>query len=197
MRSEPTFALPAHALSETPEDLDLWLLAYEADSHDAQLCFGIFCEVWDARGPQPEALQFLRRALELSPGHGKSHMTFPHAAKNPKLLGHHSRLEFLLLPGSSFAATNYALWLARHDPKSPRREAVIRDGIERDPRDPGGYYPLIDLLEKQGRISEASATVKDLMRLFEPIFDPRARYCLEQNPIQKQQLESGQYDPAR
>ena len=57
---------------ELPGARPKFLTGLKRDPYNAQLCFVTFCTVWTSKGPQPEALQFCRRAIELSPGHGKA-----------------------------------------------------------------------------------------------------------------------------
>src|SRR5262249_30979531 len=111
---DPNFPLAAWEVdSELPEARAVYLEALRRDPYNAQLCFETFCAVWRSQRPQPEALQFCRKAIELSPGHGKAHMCAPHAAPPEANMLRHSELGYRLLPGNSFAINNYILNLRR------------------------------------------------------------------------------------
>src|SRR5262249_1956925 len=133
---------------ELPEARDVYLEALQHDPQNAQLCFLTFCSVWRSQGPQPDALQFCRKAVELSPGHGKAHMCLPHAAiADPDLL-RHSELGYRLLPNNPFAVNNYILYLRRYGASGEKLIELAEEGIAVDPEDPGCYVQMIDLLCK-------------------------------------------------
>jgi hypothetical protein len=173
-----------------------YLRALRRDPYNAQLCFLIFCAVWTSKGPQPEALQFCRKAIELSPGHGKAHMCAPHAAQQPVEMLRHSELGYRLLPGNSFAVNNYSSALARAKAPAAIRLELCEEAIATDPRDPGGYLRLIELSSSLADHRTALATAERLQRLFEPSVDERALYCLRQNPRIAKLIDSGKCDPA-
>jgi hypothetical protein len=116
---DPDFSVAMwHIDEELPGATQKYLMGLKRDPYNAQLCFLAFCAVWTSQGPQPDALQFCRKAIELSPGHGKTHMCAPHAAQRPTEMLRHSELGYRLLPGNSFAVNNYTIALA-----ACRREA--------------------------------------------------------------------------
>lgn len=197
LADDPDFAVPAWDLDEdTPRGLRLYLKALRRDPYNAQLCFLTFCAVWHSRGPQPEAVQFCRRAIELSPGHGKAHMCAPHAAPREADMLRHSELGYRLLPGNAFAINNYILNLTRRGAPDGLLLKLAAEGINTDPHDPTNYERMIELLRKVQDYRAALAVAERLQRLFEPVMDERALYCLRQNPERARLLRTGQYDPA-
>jgi hypothetical protein len=181
---------------ELPGARNTYLTGLKRDPYNAQLCFLIFCTVWASKGPQPEALQFCRKAIELSPGHGKAHMCAPHAAQRPAEMLRHSELGYRLLPGNSFAVNNYTIALTRANAPAAKRIELAEEGIAVGPRDPGSYLRLIELCTSLGDHKTALATAERLQKLFEPEMDERALYCLRQNPRVAHLIDAGQYDPA-
>jgi tetratricopeptide (TPR) repeat protein len=181
---------------ELPGAREEYLSALKRDPYNAQLCFVTFCAVWTSKGPQPEALQFCRRAIELSPGHGKAHMCAPHSAQQPEGMLRHSELGYRLLPGNSFAVSNYTIALTRANAPAGKRIELAQEGIAADPRDPGNYLRLIELCISLGDHQTALATAERLQKLYEPEMDERALYCLRQNPRMAKLIDSGNYDPA-
>jgi hypothetical protein len=195
--SDPDFVVAMWDIDEElPGARQKYLTGLQRDPYNAQLCFLLFCTVWTSKGPQPEALQFCRRAIELSPGHGKAHMCAPHAAQRPAALLRHSELGYRLLPGNSFAVNNYTLALTRANAPAAQRIELAEEGIAADPRDPGSYLRLIELCTSLGDHKTALATAERLQKLFEPEMDERALYCLRQNPRLARLIDSGEFDPA-
>jgi tetratricopeptide (TPR) repeat protein len=195
--SDPDFVVPLWDIDEEMRGARQQFLAgLERDPYNAQLCFTTFCTVWTSRGPQPEALQFCRKAIELSPGHGKAHMCAPHAAQRPVEMLRHSELGYRLLPGNSFAVTNYTLALTQANAPAAKLIELAEEGIAADPRDPGNYLELIELSTRLGDYRTALRAAERLQKLYEPTIDERALYCLRQNPQRAKLLDSGQYDPA-
>lgn len=199
--ADPGFALPAHLLEEgSPEHVQHLLGARAADPYDAHLHFLLFCATWRGRGEQPEALQFIRRTLELSPGHGKAHMCAPHAASPQVDMLAHAELAYRLLPGNSFAISNYIHALLRTGRPEGQVERVLelaREIIALDPKSPEGYLQAIHILRRVERAAEALEYAERLQALYGPPMDPRTRYCLEQNPQVREALRSGKLDPVR
>ncbi len=181
---------------ELPGARQEYFSALKRDPYNAQLCFLTFCTIWNSKGPQPEALQFCRRAIKLSPGHGKAHMCAPHAAQQPQKMLRHSELGYRLLPGNSFAVNNYTIALTRTNAPATQRIELAEEGIAADPRDPGNYLRLIELCTSLGNHQFALATAERLQKLYEPQIDERALYCLRQNPRMAKLIDSGSYDPA-
>jgi hypothetical protein len=194
---DPAFSVALwHIDEELPGAQQQYLTGLQRDPYNAQLCFLTFCAVWTSRGPQPDALQFCRKAIELSPGHGKTHMCAPHAAQRSVEMVRHSELGYRLLPGNPFAVNNYTLALNAANAPVAQRIALAEEGIAADPRDPGNYLNLIDLCAHPDYYSTALATAERLQQLYEPEMDERALYCLRQNPHRAQLIDSGEYNPA-
>ena len=193
---DPAFVVAMWDIDEElPGAKQKFLTGLKRDPYNAQLCFVTFCTVWTSQGPQPEALQFCRKAIELSPGHGKAHMCAPHAAQRPVEMLRHSELGYRLLPGNSFAVNNYTIALARANAPAAKRIELAEEGIAADPRDPGSYLRLIELCTSLGDHKTALATAERLQKLYEPKMDERALYCLRQNPRIARLIDSGEYDP--
>jgi tetratricopeptide (TPR) repeat protein len=197
LEADPDFIVPLWDLDcdDRPAARKRCLEGLERDPHNAQLCFTTFILFWSSKGPQPEALQFCRKAIELSPGHGKAHMCAPHAAQRPVEMLRHSELGYRLLPGNSFAMNNYSTALMRAKAPAERRIALAEEAIAADPNDPGSYMRLIGICDELGDYRTALNAAKRLQKLFEPVVNERALYCLRQNPEQARRLDSGEYDP--
>ncbi len=84
LEEDQMFGLPRGEIdSEQPTARMAYLETMRRDPFDAQVCFSMFCNVFSGQDTvEPFAMQFARRAIELSPGHGKAHMCAPHAAKH-------------------------------------------------------------------------------------------------------------------
>jgi DNA-binding SARP family transcriptional activator len=108
---------------------------------------------------------------------------------------HHSHLGYWLLPGNSFAITNFIL--RKSDEGGPADELIplAREGIACDPRDPSNHELLIGLYLDRQDYTQALAACEQLQKLYEPM-DERTLYCLKQNPKRARQIEAGVYDPA-
>ncbi len=197
---DPAFVLPVALLEDDAPERRVHLLrAWEADPYDAQLYFLLFCSAWSGEGEQPEAMQFIRRALELSPGHGKAHMCAPHAASRRADMLRHAELGYALLPGNSFAISDYINALLRSGAEHSV-ERVLELSLEiiaMDPKSPDGYQQAIHVLRHARRPREALVFAEALQALYGPPMDPRTRYCLEQNPQVRDALASGTLDPAK
>lgn len=196
---DPGFAL-FHSMMTEDKTLAGCLRAYELDPFDAQCCFNLFIAIWKSDGTyEPEAVQFIRRATRLSPGHGKAHMCAPHAAhpdRKPKML-RHSELGYLLLPGNPFAINNYVINLSAANAPTEKLLELAKEGIANDPSDPGNYQRMIQLFVQNENFKTALLVAEELHKLYEPVMDERALYCLKQNPKGKEMLESGEWDPAK
>ena len=180
---------------ELPGTRNTFLAGLERDPYNAQLCFITFCAIWTSKGAQPNALQFCRKAIELSPGHGKAHMCAPHAAQRPVEMLRHSELGYRLLPGNSFAVNNYTIALTRANAPPMQLIELAEEGIAADPCDPGNYMRLIDLYSTLGDHKSALATAELLHQLYEPKMNERALYCLRQNPRVAKLIDLGRFDP--
>lgn len=174
----------------------LLLEAFQNDPYNAQTCFCLFCAIWSGSGPEPHAVQFLRRAIELSPGHGKAHMCAPHAAPPGVNMLPHSDLGYRLLPGNAFAINNYILNLQLSGAPLADIVPLAYEGIDLDPHDPGNYQRLMEMLEESGDFQAALDVALALQKNYEPVMNERTRYCLEQNPKLKTLLRSGRFNPA-
>lgn len=196
---DPNFGL-LWTEAEGDNKLRSLLHAFELDPYDAHTCFGLFIAIWKSNGEyEPEAVQFLRRAIELSPGHGKAHMCSPHAAHRdsiPKMIKH-SELGYLLLRGNSFAINNYINNLIAKGGAEDLVIKLCREGILVDPDSPGCHNRLIDQLVGAKKFREALEAAKVVQRLYEPEMNPRALYSLKQNPRMAELIESEQYDPRK
>lgn len=194
---DPDFAVAAWDIDEElPGARKQFFKALELDPYNAQLYFQSFCTLWKSKGPQPEALQFCRKAIEVSPGHGKAHMCAPHAARNPVAMLRHSELGYRLLPGNSFAVNNYTLALKRANAPASQRIELALEGIASDPKHPGNYRLLIELYELISDHRSALKIAEQLQKLYEPRMDERTLYCLRQNPQMAKLIDSGSFDPA-
>jgi tetratricopeptide (TPR) repeat protein len=197
LAAEPGFAVVAWEVDgDLPLARDVYLEALRHDPYNAQLCFDAFCTVWRSQGPQADALQFCRKAIELSPGHGKAHMCAPHAAVPEADMLRHSELGYRLLPGNPFAVNNFLISLRKAGISSDKMMELAEEGIAADPCDPGCYLQMIDLFVKNEEYQAALEIAQRLQKLFEPVMNERALYCLKQNPARARQIESGQYNPA-
>ena len=194
---EPNFVVALHELDdELPNIKPVYLEGLRRDPCSAQLCFLLFLAYWESRGPQPEAAQFCRRAIELSPGHGKAHMCATHAADKSVNMLLHSDLGYRLLPGNTFAINNYILNLMDSNAPPEQIMALAEEGIRTDPHDPGNYDRMFDVFLNLKDHARALSIAERLQTLFEPQMHPRTVECLMQNPKRAARLRSGEYDPA-
>ena len=194
---DPNLVVTLHQVEEEPVDIKkLYQQGLERDPYDAQLCFLLALAYWNSTGPQPEVVQFCRRAIELSPGHGKAHMCAPHAAAAGVNMILHSELGYRLLPNNPFAINNFILYLQEQNAPPQQIIRLAHEGIQVDPYDPGNYERLIEMCVTIGDYATALATAEELQTLFEPQINERALYCLQQNPRMAEMLRTGQFDPA-
>jgi hypothetical protein len=194
---EPNFVTLLTELDdELPNIKPVYLEGLRRDPYHAQLCFLLFLAYWESRGPQPEAVQFCRRAIELSPGHGKAHMCAPHAADKSVNMLLHSDLGYRLLPGNTFAINNYILNLMDAGAPPDQIMALGEEGIRTDPRDPGNYDRMIEVFIDLKDYGRALHYAERLLKLFEPQMNPRTLECLMQNPKRAAKIRSGEYQPA-
>jgi hypothetical protein len=194
---DPGLTLAAHMLDKEHTDYRATLLAArDTDPYDAQLCILLFCDVWTSQGYERDAFQFVRRAVELSPGHGKAHMCMPHAAHADVPMIRHSELGYRLLPGNPFAINNYIINLQRGGGSSERLVRLAEEGIASDPYDPTNYDRMIEAFEQSHEYETALKVAMSLQELYEPALHPRTRFCIEQNPVRGEALRLGRLDPA-
>jgi len=195
-REHPEFSLLLHLLDDDILDpLSPYLDGFQHDPCDAQLAFLLFCRLWDSEGYQPAALQYARRAIELSPGHGKAHMVATHAAHPAANMLHHAELGYQLLPGNAFAITNYVQKLKRHHAPPDRIAEIALEGVYWDPEDPSNYEQLISIHKARREYRRALLIARQLQGIYDAM-SPRTRYCLEQDPQQRERLRRGLWDPA-
>jgi hypothetical protein len=193
----PRISLAARCVHpDHPRALEALLEAYRVDDHSAQICFELFCLIWK-RDTHEVTAQWPRRAIEIAPEHGKAHMVMPHAMprryEEDRL--RHSELGYLLLPGNTFAVSNYANNLVRagRDPSVLVR--LYHEGLAHDPENARNYGPLIDYYASTRQYARALELAERLAALYGPGMSDRTRYCLEQSPVTKELLRSGRYDP--
>lgn len=190
-RKDPANATILWQLEDEPYPVDVLLAGFEQDPHNAQLCFLLFCAVWESGGFEPWAVQYCRKAVELAPGHGKAHMCVPHAAPDLRSLLAHSELAVQFLPRNAFAASNYFSNLTKWGYQDERTLRLAALCIELDPENPDGYQQLIRQLTAECRFAEARQVAASLCELYSPPMAPRTRYSLSQNPVTAERLERG------
>lgn len=194
---EPNFVVALNELDdELPNIKPVYLEGLRRDPYNAQLCFLLFLAYWESRGPQPEAVQFCRRAIELAPGHGKAHMCAPHAADKSVNMLLHSDLGYRLLPGNTFAINNYILNLMESNAPPEQIMVLAEEGIRTDPNDPGNYDRMIEVFIDLKDYARALSIAERLQKLFEPQMNERTLECLMQNPKRAEKIRSGQYHAA-
>jgi hypothetical protein len=167
----------------------------QAYPEDAQLCVSLATDVWSGMGGDRDAFQFLRRALEISPGLGKAHMLAPSAATHPERMAAHAELGYALQPNGSLGSSSYLRWLSRWSRNPERAKQVALAEVARAPADPHNYYPLIDAYEATGDTRRALETAQQLMRYLAPLH-ARTRACFEQDATTREKIERGEWDPA-
>ncbi len=100
-----------------------------------------------------------------------------------------------MLPGNSFAISNYINNLSRRGAGPERLLELAEEGIAVDPHDPWNYHQMIDLFSEMKEYGLALEVAERLQQLFEPVMDERTLYCLKQAPVTARQMERGEYDP--
>ena len=193
-RRDPAYATLLWSLEE-PYPREALLEGLEQDPDNAQLCFLLFCCLWQDGGFEPWAMQYCRKAIELSPGHGKAHMCLPHAAPDRIPLLVHSELGARFLPTNPFALSNYFNSLKRWGCRDERMMRLAQACVQLDPMNPGGYKRIIEQLLLERRFDEAVEVSAALCELYRPPMDERTRYCLTQNPTLKDRLQREGWSP--
>ncbi len=196
-RDDAEFVLPLHLIDdEDPRGKSFYLEGLTEDPFDSQLCFLLFASLWESRGHQPEAAQFLRRALELSPGHGKAHMYLSEVAHDeaPRLL--HAELGYRLLPGNPFAVDAYIRRLRETEGRADQIMDLAIESLEAEPEDPLNYERVIAALLEIGDARNALRIAEQLQALYEPEMNERTRHFLQQHPSTCDRLRSGDWNPA-
>ena len=193
-RQQPDFTLPLHLADQgDPHSRTLLQALMEGavrDEHDAHLHYLVFCRLWRGRGPQPEALQFLRRALSVAPGHGRALLCAAHAVPDAADSAAFSELGYRLLPGDPAALSSYIL--AQRSPE--QRVVLAQQSITTSPWAPSGYDRAIEALVEIGRLREALDVARRLQALYEPQIHERARRRLRLDPLTGPRLLRG-WDP--
>ncbi len=167
----------------------------EHDRFNAPLCFQIFRKLYQEKGYQPEAFQFLRRAIELSPGFAKAHVWASVATSDVEAAGLHAELGHHLSPGDSTAIGHYILHLRRNGKQPMDIMHLANEGIECDAKDPTSYNRMIELLEEIKDYRGAIGVAERLQRLYEPRLDPQARVHLMKDPKIRDALTKNKFDP--
>ncbi len=173
------------------------LEAFRRDPYNVALLCQLFYAVRETNGHEPYAVQFARKAIELSPGCGRAHLAMPEAAHPEASLLRHSELAHRLLPGNVEAILGYlgAMCRASRSPKDLTE--LVREAINRNPYDPDNYHRVIDTFVAMKQHRYALHVAKGLQQLFEPEIHPRTRECLERDPRTRHFLQTAEYDPAR
>ncbi|MEZ6126294.1 MAG: hypothetical protein R3C49_24465 [Planctomycetaceae bacterium] len=198
MKTEPQFALPAW---QCDDDLKIslhWHLeGLLRDPLNAQTCFLAFCSMGTNGIADRRAMQFCRKAIGISPGHGKAHMCAPHTAHPQAYMLRHSKLGYQLLKGNSFAVNNYIHNLVRYGAPPDQLLEIAEEGIAIGPHNPGSYHQMIDIFWQLKQYKPALNVAYQLRNLFEPEINPRAIYCLRQTPELARRMDAGTYDPVQ
>lgn len=183
-----------HEVGDGPAALRALVEGLERDPFDAQLCFHAFLAVWTGTGPQDCALQFARKAIELSPGHGKAHMVLPHVSRSRAGLLHHSELAYRLLPGNIFALTNYINYSREAGRSGTELLPLVEQAVLLDPESPLARTQAIEALREAGELGRALEHAEALASLYGPPINPRTLHCLRQNPRMEEALRRGEVD---
>ena len=194
---DPEFSLPFLLVEGEPEQeyRAKMLDAFRRDCGNAALCLRLFSTVRENKGYEPYALQYARRACELSPGYGRAHIAAAMAINSDVDAMRHFELGYRLLPGSLYAIRHYLTTLVKADRPVQELTEVVRQGININPYDPDNYRSLIDTFVELKKYRHALEIAKGLQQLFEPEINPRTRTCLERNPKFRHLLQVGGYDP--
>ena len=181
---------------ELPGAKQEYLAALRRDPYNAQLCFEAFCTIWTSKGPQPVALQFCRKAIELSPGHGKAHMcALRSTATGRDVAAFGTRLSAAARQFVRRQQLRHRLGSRERSSREEDRVGQRGNGVgpQKSGQLPASHRALCSSL---GDHSTGLAIAERLQQLFEPTIDKRALYCLRQNPRIARLIDSGQYDPA-
>lgn len=196
LKNEKEFALPGWLIDTQVKGSKRWLMeTIRRDPHNAQLYFEAFCSLSYLQVPDPCAVQLCRKAIELSPGHGKVHMCSPHRAPKGVHMLNNSELGYRLLPGNTFAVNNYISNLRKYNAPSEQLMELAKEGIRSGPEDPGNYYQMIELFSSNQEFGLAVKVAEQLLLLFEPELNERAMYCLRQSPHTALEMDAGRFDP--
>ena len=187
------FSLPFLLVEgEVEQDYRAKLLdAFRRDCGNAALCLRLFSTVRENKGYEPYALQYARRACELSPGYGRAHIAAALATNSDVDAMRHFELAYRLLPGSLYAIRHYLTTLVKADRPVQELTEVVRQGININPYDPDNYRSLIDTFVELKKYRHALEIAKGLQQLFEPEINPRTRTCLERNPKVRHLMQVG------
>ncbi len=195
--ANPNFVLPLHlAEDESHISEEDFLLAFARDPYDVHLQFQITCRIWTAKKSDLATFQFVRQAIELSPGHGKAHMVANNSAPESANLYYHSELGYRLLPDNTFALSNHLLYLLRRK-MVPDDLSIAYKGVELDPDHIQPYWQGITLLKMAHHDAEALALALELKKVVTPPLSERTIYCITQNPQRAAEWKAGTYNPLR
>ncbi len=199
MDQDRSLAWVAGCLSQdVPQRRSVLLEGFRRDPYDPQLCFVLGLSIWGTKQWDPEALQFFRRAVELSPGHGKAHMCalqvfHPDYALQQR---RHAELAYRLLPGNAFAVNVYVHCLWQQGAPMEMLIPLLQEAIQLDPENAQLYLQMIDLYCGGNDYRTALEYAHRLLELFEPVPSQRAIVCLKQSPQIAAKLRAGTFDPA-
>jgi len=197
MQENPRFILPTHFIHmETDADWEIYQKAYSQDPYDVQLLFLMHNKLWSGKNSDPAAFQYIRRAIELSPGHGKAHMAVICSGAEDADLLFHAELGYRLLPGNSFAVGNYLIYL-QNKKIPPPDISIVYEVTALDPCNITPYWLGIELLKLAGHFEEALGLAMQLKKVVTPPLDERTIYCISQNPEQAAKWKAGTYDPLK
>lgn len=195
-RKHPSFSVPLHGLRRGADDTALLVEACAACPDDPRLHLMAFERLWDGQPYQPATAQYLRRALELSPGLGRAWLYAAHAAHPRADRLTFAELGYRLLPGDPCATSGYGRALRRQHHPIQHWIRLAREGIAADPFGPGNYELAIEGLVELGQRTEALALARKLQALYEPEIHERTRRRLWQDPLLRARLCDHSWDPA-
>lgn len=167
------------------------------DPYNVPLLCQLFSAVRETKGHEPYAVQFARRAIELSPGYGHAHCLMLEAAHPDANLYRHAELGRHLLPNQIDAICTFLAGSCRAGKTAKELTEIVREAINTNPYDPENYHRVIDTLMGVKQPRYALEIAKGLQQLFEPEMNPRTRQLLEQDPRHRHLLLNPDYDPVR
>ena len=200
--ADPAFSIgPARVSDDKSVERLMQNRALQHDAFNAQLMWQLSMSAFDADLEfDMLAFRFKKRAVELSPGHGKAHMCLPHSGANDiAFMLPHSWLAYYLLPDNAYAVNNLLGYM--RDDSEGRKQidtliGLCSDAIRADHENPDGYRFLLNILEESERYEDAMRVAEELMKLYAPDLNPRTRRCMELGARESQWLADG-WDPAK
>ncbi len=194
------FSMASATVSDDkPAERHIQNRAMQHDAFNAQLMWQLSMSAFDVDMDfDMLSFRFKKRAVELSPGHGKAHMCMPHNGANDiAYMLPHSWLGYYLLPTNAFAINNLIAYM-RDDPEgSQQREILMRlafEAIYYDRDNPDGYERLIELYNEDHRYADALHVSEALLDIYEEMSE-RTRFTIAQSEQGSAWLEEG-WDPA-